>query len=413
MRSKWTLLAFLCATFALYTLDRALLGSLAIPIQRDTGISDVQFGLLNAAVFWTYSVLVPFAGYAGDRFSRAKMIGFASVLWSAMTLLSGFANGFWTLFLLVSFAVTAPQTLYTPSAVSLIAERHRETRTIAMSCHQAAFYTGWLASGAFVAAVLSLFGSWRIAYFVLGALGLVLGLVFLLVFRGESGGTRTAAEIRRESPTFLEALRTFFGCPSAVLAAVGHVAVTFVAFGYSAWGPKFVAQKFSISPGAAAAGVMFWHFAAAFAAIVAAGWVTDRLVHRWPRFRLVFQMVSLLLAAPMLCVFGCAPSLMAVWAGAALFGLFRGSFEANSINSVFDVVPSRTRASAMGFLNVLAGVLGSFAPLLMGGLSQREGVRGLEMGFMSLGAVLAFACLALFLSFAFTFRRDCVKEDLK
>ena len=111
MKNKWILLAFLCATFVLYTVDRALLGLLAISIQRDTGITDVQFGVLNAAVFWTYAALVPFAGYIGDCFNRVRLIGFASLVWSVMTVLAGFADGFWSLLLVVSVAVTAPQTL--------------------------------------------------------------------------------------------------------------------------------------------------------------------------------------------------------------------------------------------------------------------------------------------------------------
>lgn len=146
-RSKWGMLCFLCGLFVLYTIDRAMLGLLAVPIQQETGLSDVKFGILSAAIFWTYAVCVPFSGLAGDRFDRAKLIGIASIAWSAMTFLAGFANGFWSLFLLVSVAIAAPQTLYGPSANALLAEQHKDTRTIALSCHQAAYYVGWFVSG--------------------------------------------------------------------------------------------------------------------------------------------------------------------------------------------------------------------------------------------------------------------------
>ena len=84
MKSKWTLVAFLCALFVVYTIDRALLGILAVPIQNETGLDNVKFGILSAAVFWTYSVCVPFSGVLGDRMNRAKLIGFAVIAWSAM-----------------------------------------------------------------------------------------------------------------------------------------------------------------------------------------------------------------------------------------------------------------------------------------------------------------------------------------
>ena len=60
VKNKWTMLAFLCAIFVLYTIDRAMLGLLAVSIQAETGLSNVKFGVLSAAIFWTYAVCVPF-----------------------------------------------------------------------------------------------------------------------------------------------------------------------------------------------------------------------------------------------------------------------------------------------------------------------------------------------------------------
>lgn len=411
MKNKWTLLAFLCATFAIYTIDRALLGPLAIPIQNDTGITDVQFGILNGGIFWTFAFIVPFAGYAGDRLNRAKLIGFASIAWSVMVMLSGFATGFWSLLLLVSFAVTAPQTLYAPSAFALLAARHKETRTVAFSCHQAAYYAGWFLSGAAVAVILWLFGSWRAAYFVMGAVGCLLGVAFLLSSRsGESSGSVAQAVENVNKPGVMEVVKAFFCCPSAVIAALGHVAFTAVAFGYSAWGPKFVALKFNISAGAAGTGVMFWHFAASFVAVLLAGMATDRFVRKMPRFRLALQSVSLLASAPMLIMFGYSPSLWMVWTVAALFGVTKGAFEANSVNSIYDVMPANCRSSAIGFLNVLTGVLGSLAPISLGWLSQHQGIAGLEKGFAAMGLVMVFFCGLMCVSLFHTFYKDRITE---
>ena len=402
---KWTLLAFLCGIFFVYTVDRALLGLLAIPIQSETGMSDVRFGILNSAVFWTFAAFVPFAGLIGDRFPRRKVIGLAAVAWSTMTVLAGFAGGFWSLALLVSFAITVPQTLYGPAANALIAQEHVETRTIALSLHQGAFYTGWFASGGAVALVLSAFGSWRAAYFAFGAIGIAVGTAFLLVARKSREAASASATAPAKEPVS-KSIKAFFGCPSAILASSGYVAVVFVGFGYSAWGPKFVAQKFSLSPSAAGAGVMFWHFAAAFAAILVAGFATDAAVKRWPRFRLALQSASLFAAAPMLALFGLSPSLTAVWAAAASYGAMRGLFEANAFASIFDVVAPQHRASAFGFLNVLAGTIGSLAPICVGWLSQTRGQHGFEIAFAAMGAVLASAAALLAASALLTFRKD-------
>lgn len=408
MKNKWTLVAFLCALFVVYTIDRALLGVLAVPIQNETGLDNVRFGVLSAAVFWTYSVCVPFSGLAGDRFNRARLIGIAVTVWSAMTFLAGFATGFWSLLLLVSVAICAPQTLYGPSANALIAEHHDETRTFAMSCHQAAYYTGWFVSGAAVAGVLAVFGNWRWAFFVFGTVGLLLGVSFLLWSRRFAPAIRMVEQSSK--PTVKQSIKAFFGCRSAMLVAVCYVAEVFVGYGYSAWGPKFIAQKFNLSASVAATGVMFWHYAAAFAAILVAGRVTDRFVVRWPRFRLALSASALVVTMPALVLFGTSDSLPVVWAASATLGAMLGVIGANQFTVIFDVVPSQYRAGSIGFLNVIAGLVGSFSPIVLGALSQARGVAGFELGFAAMAGVQVIACLALVVAATRTFLADRKSE---
>jgi MFS family permease len=409
MRGKWTVLAFLCVLFVVYTIDRALLGLLAIPIQNETGMSNVRFGILSSGIFWSYALIAPFAGLAGDRFDRKRLIAFAVIGWSAMTFLAGFADGFWSLFALVSFAIVIPQTLYSPAASALIASLHAETRTMAMSCHQAAFYTGWFLSGVVVAGLSTLAGGWRSVFWVMGAIGVVLGVVFLSV-AGIGKGSETNEYGKNRRPTVRESLHAFWGCPSALLAGLGYVAVVFVSCGYGAWGPKFIAQKFGMSAAAAGTGVMFWHYAASFAAILIAGFVTDRFVERFPRFRLGMAVSAFVLAIPTLFLFSFGETPVIAFAGAALLGVMWGVLGANQFTNIFDVIRSEFRAGAIGFLNVVAGLVGSLSPMFLGWLSQKYGVRGFEIGFSAMGIMLLVPVLALLISFFITFRKDRVIE---
>ena len=410
MRNKWTLLAFVAAIHVTYVVARSLLGVLAVPIQAETGLDNVAFGVLTAAIFWTHSAVVPFAGFAGDRLNRVRLIAVAAMAWSAMTVLAGFATGFWSLLLLASVAVIVPQTVFGPTACALLSDHHRETRTVALSCHQAAYYAGWFASGASVAAILALFGSWRAPFVVVGAVGFALGLAFLCLF----GRMRAASAVARAAaakPTFARSLAAFFGCRSARLLAVGYIADIFVIFGYSSWGPKFVAEKFGLSPAAAGTGVMFWHYAASFAAVIVSGVVTDRLVKRYPRFRLALGLGAMLAAIPALVGFGFAPTVTLTWVSAAVLGLALGAFGSNMVSAVYDVVPAQYRAGAVGFLNVLAAFVASFAPIALGALSARLGTRGFELGFALMGAVTFVAALAYGVAAVFTFNADRKSAD--
>lgn len=414
MKSKWTLVAFLCALFVIYTVDRALLGLLAQPIQSELGISNVRYGVITAAIFWTYAACVPFSGLAGDRFNRAKLIGWAAIGWSLMTVFAGFAGGFWTLLALAAACICVPQTFFGPSASALIAEHHRETRTMALSFYQAAYYTGWFVSGAAVAGVLKLFGVWkgenywRGAFFFFGAVGLVLGALFLFWSRKATKAVQEST--KADKLPFVKSLAAFFGCPTALLVGTCYVAQVFVGFGYSVWGPKFIAQKFNLTSAAAGTGVMFWHFAASFAAILVAGAVTDRFVKRWPRFRLMLSASAIAVAMPALVVFGTATALPAVWTAAAVLGAMLGVIGANQFTALFDVVPSNCRSGAVGFLNVLAGVVGSFAPIALGALSERRGIAGFEIGFASMAGIEALGLLALIAAMLLTFRRDVLRD---
>ena len=402
--NKWILLFFLCLIFVVYTVDRALLGILALPIQQDTGISNVRFGVLSAGIFWTYAICVPFSGLVGDRYNRMLIIGLAALSWSVMTVLAGFASGFWSLFLLVSVTIVIPQTLYGPSANALIASCHGDTRTVAMSCHQGAYFVGWFVSGMAVTAVVSKLGSWRAAFYAFGIIGILLGGLFLVM--GYRAGRMSRERGSAKGLPIGESLRAFFGCPTALLCGMGYVAQVFVSYGYCAWGPKFVAEKFGLSVSQAGTGVMFWHYAASLVAVLVTGLVTDRLIGRWPRIRMVLSMCAMILSVPALVVFGQCPRLAVVWAAAAVFGVTQGVQGANQFTAVFDVVPTACRSSSVGFLNVMAGLCGSLAPIMLGALSQRQGVAGFEFGFSLMGTLQGVTVFAVAAACFMTFRKD-------
>lgn len=248
MQNKWTLLAFIAGIHVTYVVARSLPGVLAVPIQTETGLDNVSFGVLVAASFWTHAAFVPFTAWLGDRFNRVLLIACAALGWSVMTVLSGLSTGFWSLLTLASVAFIIPQSMFGPTACALLSDYHLESRTVALSCHQSAYYIGWFVSGAAVAGILSVCrDSWRAAFWVVGSVGVVVAALFFAFFRSMPTPVRGKNASQSDKPGFVESLKAFFGCPTARLLAVGYVANIFVIFGYSSWGPKFVAEKFASS----------------------------------------------------------------------------------------------------------------------------------------------------------------------
>ena len=432
---KWLLIALLSCAFFFHQADRALFGLLTIPIQNDLHLTDVQIGWINTTLSWTLAAMTVVAGFLGDRFSRKWIITLSLIAWSLMTICMGFIGGFVGALFFRSIATGVGESFYAPSAYALIACHHKETRSVALSIHQAALYFGLMVSGLIVAAALGLLGTWRGVFIAFGAAGCALGIIFIWALKDGSRGEAEARRItnsdssdmsanalnlktralasasdKSEFQTLAAGLRAYFCNPSALCATAGFVAIVFVNNAYLFWAPKFAAEKFAVGVGEAGKGVMLWHHLFAFAAILAGGVITDHFVKKMPRFRLGFQSLALLSGAPMLLWIGFAPSFAALLVAASCYGVFRGFFEVNTHASLFDVVPPQFRSTAVGLLNMIAFFFGGLSGVAMGALSQKWGVHGFEIGFGIMAGTYALGAALMAFSFFFTFNKNRVVE---
>ena len=405
MKSKWLTLGLLCLAYFFYMSDRMLFGLLVLPIQKDTGLSDLQIGSIDTVVYWTIALLAPVAGVLGDRFPRPRIITCAVVLWGFFTALTGFVGGIVGFIAVRAVLLTAAQSFYGPSAYAFIASEHRETRTAALSIHEGAMYVGMLLCGVIVSALLARFGSWRPVYFSYGAATLAVGLIFGVCCWRAGGVTASAKR------SLAVGMKTFFGNPAALCIGSGFVAILFASSGFAVWAPKYMALKFGLSVGEAARGVMFWPNVAAMTAAIGGGFLTDALVRKYPRVRLVIYMSVFLAAVPVLAAIGYLPCLPFVWGAFVVFGLLRGLYIANSKAALFDVIPPECRASSVGFLNIIACFVSSLAPVSIGYASHRWGLAGFEFSFAAMGGLLVIAAALSWVAYRFLFARYRVVES--
>ena len=413
---KWFLIALLSCAFFFHQADRALFGLLTIPIQDELKLTDVQIGWINTVLSWTLAAMTVVAGFLGDRFSRKWIITCSLIAWSLMTVCMGFIGGFAGALFFRSIATGVGESFYAPSAYALIAVHHRESRSMALSIHQAALYVGLMVSGLIVAWALGILGTWRNVFIAFGLAGCMLGVAFVWALKDGGEEVRVSrppegTDATSASLPLSAGIRAYFCNPSALCATAGFVAIVFVNNAYLFWAPKFAAEKFAVSVGEAGKGVMLWHHLLAFGAILLGGALTDRFVARMPRFRLGFQILALLCGAPALLWIGLAPSFAALLVASGAYGVFRGAFEVNTHASLFDVVPSAHRSTAVGLLNMIAFFFGGLSGVAMGALSQRWGVRGFEIGFGVMAGAYAVAAALMSVSFFFTFRKDRVVES--
>ena len=425
---KWTVLALLGCAYFFHQADRAIFGVLTPFIQSDLGLTTPEIGRINTVLSWTIAAVTFFAGFIGDRFSRKWIITFSLMFWSLATMAMGYAGemrllglavpAYTVVLMLRSFATGGGESFYGPASMSLIAAYHEKTRSLAFSINQGALYLGLMLSGFLALKVFGLLGGWRQVFIAFGAAGLLLGIFFIWALKDVSRPTthepRTAnREPRTANRAITHSLAAFFLNPSALLATAGFVAIVCVNNAYLFWAPKIFAERFfagNVEEAAVKVGahVMFYHHLVAFGAILFGGWLTDRFVGRFPRFRLGLQIVALLAGAVALFGIGRGGTFAAAVMMTAVYGLFRGLFEVNTHASVFDVVPADCRASVVGFMLLLAFFIGGwFSGDFMGRiLADASAAEGCARAFAIMAGVYVAGAVCLSVSFFFTFRRD-------
>lgn len=255
----WTVL-LLGLLYIVSFVDRLALSLLVQPIQADLGLTDTQMGLLLGASFaFFYALFGLPLSLVADRGNRRWLVVAGVVLWSATTVLSGFANGF-IMLLLCRLGVGLGEAVLSPAAISMIGDlftRERRALPLAVFVTLGAFG----AAGSFIlaAAVLQWVGAglafpfvgvlegWRATLVLIGLPGLVLAGVFAATVRepARTGPPSTVPPLTEAWRHFVPNARTYIG----VFGGVGIAAM--IGFGSAAWFPTFLVRAYGVTPQAA------------------------------------------------------------------------------------------------------------------------------------------------------------------
>lgn len=379
---RWELLALLWLAFFLNQADRQIFSVVLPLIRKDLGLTDAELGLIASALIWTYGLLVPIAGFVGDRLSRRNILGFCLLFWSGATLFTGLCSSVVQFILLRGIGTGGGEAFYAPSANALLGENYRENRSFVLSVHQTAVYFGIILSGLIAGYVGEQYG-WRNAFFLFGSLGIVLAFVFFsripkdvpAIGQGDSGAVFSEV---------IETARIIVRKPTVVLLTLGFGCMVFVNVGYLTWMPSFLVDKFGMSLTKAGFSALFYHHLGAFLGVLSGAKIADHFAKTNPRSRLVVQALGLLLGAPFIYWISMSQTQLMTYVALFLFGIFRGWYDSNIVASLYEVVAPKIRSSAYGLMLACAFLIGASAPYLLGVLKP---TLGLTAGLASLSGV--------------------------
>src|SRR2546426_3473587 len=184
--SPFWLLVILTGLNLFNYLDRQIVSAVLTPLKNELRIGDGEAGRINTAFMLGYFLTAPFFGYLGDRVSRKWLIALGIFVWSAGTVLSGFATSIGTL-LFYRLFVGVGEASYATISPGLISDAYEPARrNNALTIFYVAIPVGGALGYALGGFVEHHFG-WRNAFFCAGVPGLRLALV-LLPFREPERG---------------------------------------------------------------------------------------------------------------------------------------------------------------------------------------------------------------------------------
>ena len=289
----WYALALLTFVYLLNFLDRTLIYILFAPIKKEMSFSDFELGLLGTTSFVIFFTLlgIPF-GRLADRSSRKNMIAAGLAVWSLFSGLTGFATGFWPLFLCRVMVGVGEATLG-PAALSLLSDyfppRMRATvqaiyaSGVTLGAGLAFFFGGWIGQ----------YFGWRAAFYFLGFPGLLVAvLVFLL--REERRGRTEVSAVKYTSSDW----KILFRSKPLRYHYIGYALFGLAANSLSIWGPTFVTRvhRYDLATIGFYAGIL--SLVAGVPATVLGGYLSDRLRRVGPGGRMWLSSLAALFAIP-------------------------------------------------------------------------------------------------------------------
>jgi MFS transporter, ACS family, glucarate transporter len=174
--------------------DRVCISAAKSDISADLGITDTVFGWVFGVFAVGYTLTMIPSGWLADRYGPRKSLALSVLLWSLLTAATGWVNGTGIL-LIVRFLFGLAEAGAFPGAARAISNW--------LPVHERGLAMGLLNTGSRLGAAFGLWGmslfvlsfGWRFSFVLLGAVGILWAMLWLLWFRDCPG-----SELRCAAP---------------------------------------------------------------------------------------------------------------------------------------------------------------------------------------------------------------------
>jgi MFS family permease len=369
----WFVVAALWVVAFLNYFDRILITSMRDPIVGEFGLTDAQFGLLTTIFLVAYGLFSPLGGYLADKYARKTLIVFSVLVWSLMTIWTGYCRSFEEM-LISRFLMGVSEACYIPAGLAMITDYHRgRSRSLATGLHMSGLYAGMALGG--VGGYMADLWGWRFGFHLFGFIGVAYAVILwftLAEYREKDAVTDEKNAGMEKRMAIGQTLRAIFQLRSFYVVLIYFAILGMANWIVNGWMPTFLKQQYALDLGAAGLSATGYIQIGSFAGVVLGGILADYWVRKSSKGRLYAIVLGFLLGAPCLFLLASTSTFGIAIAGMVVFGLGRGFNDANLMPLLRQIVEGRYVATAYGFLNCLSTIVGGIMVYLGGALMDAQ-----------------------------------------
>ena len=369
----YRLLFFLTLLNLLNFIDRQLIASFANFIVPDLGLTDTQYGFLTSLAFILfYSIMGLFMGALADMVNRPRLIAFGVVLWSIFTAISGMAKGFISMMIPRMF-IGVGESILTPTSMSLLSDSFPSSR---LGFASGFYYMGVPVGVGISLLIVGYLGEplgWRNCFYILGAIGFVMGLMMLLFKDRPRKSSSLDKSVTNETLAFSSILKTLrkalMNSPALVLTIAGGVFYHIV-LGAAVFEQLWYAQEKNFDRSSIAQITGIISVVAGISGNLLGGILSDLWQSKTNQGRPMFLFWACLIMLPIFIVFRYSePNSLIFWVGVTLGYFQLGLFYGPVFSTVQELVPIKIRATIVAFLILMLNLVGLTFGSLGGGVA--------------------------------------------
>lgn len=181
-RFRWLMVILLLFGSVINYFDRTNISIANVIIADDLGIGEAKMGVLLSAFAWPYAIVSLLAGWVVDKKGPKKTLTWAIVLWSLVTVISGFANGF-IFMLLMRILLGTTESPYFVAGVKVTNRWFpKEKRGFPTSVFNMGPTLAQAIAPPLLTAIM-LFAGWRIMFISIGLLGFIFVVLWMIFYK--------------------------------------------------------------------------------------------------------------------------------------------------------------------------------------------------------------------------------------